>query len=145
MQAFPHHYQVTANATETGNVDLSSAGLTPISSAAPAEFGGPGDCWSPETLLIAAAADCFILTFRAIAGASKLSWSSVDCDVTGTLDRIDGVTKFTEFQVNVRLGITADESKDKAQRIAEKAEAGCLIANSLSGPSHLNVEISVQP
>ena len=46
-------------------------------SSAPVEFDGPGDRWSPETLLIAAIADCFILTFRAIACATRMDWQGL--------------------------------------------------------------------
>jgi organic hydroperoxide reductase OsmC/OhrA len=54
-----------------------------------------GGQWSPETLLVAAAVDCFVLTFRAIAAASKLPWERLSCNGEGTLDRVDGVTRFT--------------------------------------------------
>ena len=70
MQPFPHHYAVVAKAETQSDVALEGERLPPIASAPPTEFGGPGDRWSPETLLVAAVADCFILTFRAIAGAS---------------------------------------------------------------------------
>ena len=77
MQDFPHHYSAFARAQEQGEIELGGDGLAPLQSAPPAEFGGPGDLWSPETLLVAAVADCFALTFRAIARASKLPrWPS---------------------------------------------------------------------
>ena len=85
MQEYPHRYAAGASAGEEGEIAVSSARLPGLSSAAPAEFGGPGDRWSPETLLVAAVADCFVLTFRAIARISKLRWTSVSCDVVGTL------------------------------------------------------------
>ena len=72
MQEFPHHYVATATARPGHNVDVGSPGLVSIPSAGPAEFGGPGDLWSPETLLVAAVADCFVLSFRAIARKAKL-------------------------------------------------------------------------
>jgi organic hydroperoxide reductase OsmC/OhrA len=87
MQALPHRYRVTGAAGIIGDVELTAERLMVLRSASPAEFDGPGDRWSPETLLVGAVADCFILTFRAIAKASKLSWVSLVCDVTGTLDR----------------------------------------------------------
>ena len=62
MQAFPHHYAVVATADMHSDVALEGKGLPPIASAPPTEFGGPGDRWSPETLLVAAVADCFVLT-----------------------------------------------------------------------------------
>ena len=67
MHPFPHHYSVAAKADTQGDVALEGERLPPIASAPPTEFGGPGDRWSPETLFVAAVADCFVLTFRGIA------------------------------------------------------------------------------
>ncbi|MBK8743731.1 OsmC family protein [Propionivibrio sp.] len=145
MQKLPHYYRVSANADLEGDVSLSSDGLETLPSAPPQEFGGPGDRWSPEALLIAAVADCFILSFRAIAKASKLSWLSLICDVEGTLDRSEGKIKFTEFKVNATLDVPPDTNEQRAQRILEKAEASCLITNSLSGTTHLNAVVVVKP
>ena len=141
MQDFPHHYQVAANAADTGNVELSSAGVATIASAPPAEFGGPGDQWSPESLLVAAVADCFVLSFRAIARASKLDWTSLSCDVVGTLDRVERVTQFTGFEVTAELVAPAGTDEAKAQRILQKAEDACLITNSLIADSHLSATV----
>jgi len=144
MQDLPHHYQVSASAAPDGDVSLSANKLQILPSAPPLEFGGPGDRWSPETLLVAAVADCFILTFRAVARASKLSWVSLTCEVEGTLERSGGKTKFTQFKVNATLGVPQDTSEERAQRILEKAEAGCLVTNSLSAETHLNAVVLVK-
>lgn len=141
MQDLPHHYRVAASARPEGDVNITSDKLAPIPSAAPAEFGGPGDRWSPETLLVAAVADCFILSFRAIARASKFSWVSLECWCEGTLERRDGTTKFTEFLVNATLEVPPDTNEERAQRLLEKAEATCLITRSLSGPTHLKTVV----
>ncbi|MEE9159021.1 MAG: OsmC family peroxiredoxin, partial [Gammaproteobacteria bacterium] len=77
MQSFPHRYKIVAAAGPDGDISLASDGLDPISSAPPVEFGGSGNRWSPETLLVAAVGDCFVLSFRAIARASELSWMSL--------------------------------------------------------------------
>ena len=89
MQPFPHHYSVSASAATQGDVAIQGDMLPTIASAPPTEFGGPGDRWSPETLLVAAVADCFVLTFRGIAGLSRLPWNSLECNVTGKVDRVD--------------------------------------------------------
>ncbi len=114
-----------------------------LRSASPLEFDGPGDRWSPETLLVGAVADCFILTFRAIARASKLSWISLDCDATGTLDRIGRVTQFTQFDLRVRLTLPHGEDADRARHALEKAERNCLISSSLKGTVRLTAGIEV--
>ncbi len=143
MQDLPHHYQVAATAAGTGNVELNSEGVATIRSAPPAEFGGPGDQWSPESLLVAAVADCFVLSFRAIARASKLDWTSLSCDVVGTLDRVERVTQFTGFEVTAELVVAAGTDEAKAQRILQKAEDACLITNSLIADSHLEATVRI--
>lgn len=143
MQNLPHLYAVTAAAGSEGNVSLSSSGIADLESAAPAEFGGPGDQWSPETLLLAAVADCFILSFKAIAKASKLTWTTLSCDVDGVLDRVDGVTRFTGFSMRAVLEVPTDANEAKAMRLMEKAERACLITNSLIAKSQLEAEVRV--
>ena len=143
MQDFPHQYRVSAGAKSSGNVVLSSDGVADLPSAAPAEFGGPGDQWSPESLLVASVADCFILSFRAIARASHLDWDSVSCKVDGTLDRIDRVTQFTGFKVSATLHVPLGSNEEKAQRLLEKAEHACLITNSLKAESELEATVHV--
>jgi len=143
MQAFPHHYAVNAAATPGDDVALDSPRLPSLPSAPPAEFGGPGDKWSPETLLVAAVADCFVLTFRAIASVSKLPWISLTCDVTGTVDRVERVTSFTEFQVRAHLMVPPGTNEDLAHRSLVRAEQTCLVTNSLKAVRRLDAHVEV--
>ena len=143
MQEFPHHYTVAATAATEGDVALESDRLPAVASAPPAEFGGPGDRWSPETLLVAAVADCFVLTFRAIASASRLPWTSLTCDVVGTVDRVDRVTQFTRIDVRARLRIPEGGKEDQALRLLTKAESTCLVTNSLKAHPHLEAVVEV--
>lgn len=145
MEKLPHHYTVSATGQPEGDVSITAADLATIPSAPPREFGGPGNRWSPESLLVAAVADCFILSFRAVASASKLSWASLECDVEGKLERIERTTQFTQFEVTAKLKIPQDTLEQKALRALEKAEAICLITNSLSGKTHLKAEVSRLP
>ncbi len=76
---FPMRYNVSANGGPAGGVAVNATGLPQI-----VEFDGPEGTWSPETLLCASVADCFILTFRALAKASKLEWTGLECRVRGS-------------------------------------------------------------
>jgi organic hydroperoxide reductase OsmC/OhrA len=145
MQEFPHRYAVAAAASLGGDIALDAERLPTLHSAAPTEFDGPGDRWSPETLLVAAVAGCFVLTFRGIARISKLPWISVSCDVTGTLDRVERITQFTGFLVRVRLQVPAGTNQEQAQRLLAKAEQTCLVVNSLKAASHLEAEVNIVP
>lgn len=143
MKAYPHHYLVAAKAGPEGEVLLSSAGLETLHSAPPAEFDGPGDRWSPETLLTGAIIDCFVLTFRAVARVGKLSWISLECEIEGKLDREQGVSRFTEFRINARLAVPAGTDVEAAERALHKAESNCLISNSLLAKRELTASVEV--
>ena len=142
MQPLPHQYRVKGAGRITGEVELTAERLTMLQSASPAEFDGPGDRWSPETLLVGAVADCFILTFRAIAKASRLSWISLDCDVTGTLDRGDRVTQFTRFDVTAHLVVPAGEDADRARQALEfPSNASSLSVNVVSRRTTASIDL----
>ena len=82
-------------------------------------------------------------TFRAVAHASKLSWTSLQCEVNGTLDRIDRVTQFTHFDLRARLAVPAGTDPDQARLVLDKAERSCLITNSLKAKVQLTPEVDV--
>ncbi len=142
MQQLPHHYTVRAEGRPAGTITTRVDGLETLEVAAPKQFDGPGDKWSPEDMLVACAADCLILTFRAIATASKLDWVSLTCDAKGTLDSVERVTRFTDLHLTATLEIAPDESPEKAAKLLEKAEQVCLVTNSLSSRIHLSVHIA---
>lgn len=141
MQDYPHRYRAAARGGADGVIDTDSPGLQSIPAMPPPEFGGPGDKWSPETLLVAAVANCFILTFRAIARASNFTWNSLICEVVGVLDRVDRVTRFTAFHIDVTLHVPAGTDAHKALRLCEKSEQVCLVTNSLTAEKILSVAV----
>lgn len=141
MQDFPHHYHATARSDPDENVIITSENMPQLVSAPPAEFGGPGDQWSPEHLLTASVADCFILTFRAIANASRFEWLELEAAAEGVLDRVDRVTRFTEVTVRATLRVPPGTDEDKARRLLQKAEEACLITSSMTAETHLEADI----
>jgi len=143
MHPYPHVYTAAASGRPEGTVALTSAGLPEIVSAPPPEFDGPGGLWSPETLLCASLADCFVLNFRATARASKLDWSELACRVEGTLERVDGVTQFTKFRTFASLVVPTDSATEIGRRLLEKAERMCLVSNSLRGERTLVANVVI--
>ncbi len=141
MHPYPHVYTAAATCQLEGSVALTSPGLPEIASAPPPEFDGPGGVWSPETLLCASIADCFVLSFRAIARASKLEWTELACRVEGVLERVDGVTRFTRYTTFASLKVSPASDAAKARRLLEKAEHVCLISSSLRGQRALVTEV----
>ena len=144
MHPYPHIYKTSATAGPEQAVRIDSPGLPGLETTPPPEFGGPQGHWSPETLLVASVADCYILTFRAIARASKLDWLDLSCAADGTLDRVDGVTKFTRFDLRARLVLPAGADTEKAEKILHKSESACLITSSMTAEVHLDTQIEVR-
>ncbi|MEW6273025.1 MAG: OsmC family protein [Thermodesulfobacteriota bacterium] len=143
MDPFPHHYEAHASAESDGDVLLDANGAATLEVGAPVQFGGPGGQWSPETLLVAAAASCFVLTFRSVAANSKLAWSRLECDAHGVLERRDGVTRFTGLHVRARLELPGGSDPERAKRLLDKAEKGCLVTSSLALAATLESEVVV--
>ena len=143
-QALPHRYRVQADGGADGVVRVASAGLPELATQAPPEFGGPEGFWSPETLLAAAVADCYILSFRAVARASGLQWRSLQVGTDALLERVEGTTRFTRFTLAPRLVLRAGASETLAQTVLKKAKAICLVTNSLNGECELAPEVHVE-
>jgi organic hydroperoxide reductase OsmC/OhrA len=144
MHPYPHLYAVEASAQPEGDVPVTAAGLPALATAPPAEFDGPGDRWSPETLLVAAVADCYLLSFRGVARANKFAWSSLKCSVEGKLDRIDGKTRFTHIVVRATLRAPAGTDEAKAVQLMQRAEHVCLISNSLVAARSVETEVILE-
>ncbi len=144
MEAFPHHYTVTAQGSaHESSVIVSGDGVSDIATDAPAAFGGPGDQWSPEDLLMAAVADCFVLSFRAISQASKINWLTISCQATGTLERIDRKNLFTTIELKVSLSAPEGSQEDKLMKVLQKSEESCLITNSMTAAIALTTDIHI--
>lgn len=143
MHPFPHHYRVAASGLAEGSVQLSAQDLPTLETMPPPEFDGRPGYWSPETLLLAAVADCFVLTFRSVARASHLEWEQLECDVEGLLEHQDNSTRFTSVTLSPLLLIKRAQDQKRAHRCLEKAEQACLITQSLNADIRLEPRIEI--
>lgn len=139
MQALPYSRSVTAIGTGVGAIKVVVENLA----LAPNDLnaGEPEDGWSPEVLLLASAARCYILAFRSLAYVSKLAWRQLECEVTGQVDRADGVVRFTRIKTSAKLSVPETASEDLCHRVLRKTERICLIANSLRAERDLALEV----
>ena len=136
---------MSASVGPRGDIALESEGLSRLRSAAPVEFDGPGTLWSPETLLTAAVADCLALTFRGVATARRLPFVSFNCDVEGTLDRVNGRTAFTAFHIRARLRVPEGTPMPEAERALIRAKETCLVTNSLTATTTVEFDVVAEP
>jgi organic hydroperoxide reductase OsmC/OhrA len=141
MQGLPHQYTATATSSAESLVTATIPGQPELGIAPPASFGGPGDIHSPEDLQAAAVASCFILSFKAIARASKLEWKDLKVTTAGTLEQVDRQALFTAFKTTAELTLAEGADRAKAERLLEKAEQSCFITNSLKATTELETVI----
>lgn len=142
MTAFPHQYSAQVTTTNTATITVNSDPLPPITTEAPQEFGGSGEHWSPETLLMAAIADCFGLSFQSISNASRFKWIKLTCEVEGILDQVDRTIQFTQIAIQANLRLPADEDEKRAMLLLNKAKRACFITNSLAVEVTLDAHVS---
>ena len=140
MKPLPHRYEVRIAGGPAGPAILASSGVPDLTTAAPADFDGPGDAWSPEQLLVAAVEACFLLSFRAIAEASRIEFTSLALEGEGIVDRANGGMRFTEIVLRPRIALPANADRIRVRRALEKAEKTCLVSASLSTPIRLEPE-----
>lgn len=145
MQAFPHRYTAAAKGEFSGSISVQSPGVTDLTSKAARQFGGPGDAWSPEALLVAALADCFIFTFRSVTAAALFGWRTLECSAEGVLDKHERAVQFTHFTLKATLTLAPGADAARARRLLRQADRACLIASSLKATRTLVIEIIQDP
>ena len=104
-------YHTSVNRTEQRKGVISCAGKPDIQVATPPEFKGHEDIWSPEDLFVTSANICLMTTFLAVAERAGLA--------------------------TITLATSSDAAKTK--ELIEKAEANCLISNSMK------VRVNLEP
>jgi organic hydroperoxide reductase OsmC/OhrA len=108
-------------------------GKHPIAVETPTEFNPDADpaVWSPEDLFCNAAATCLAVGIARLAEAAELPIVDLDVSAEGVVGRRqDGRFGFVRLLQVVEL-VTEPGYEETARELVERAEAGCLVANSL--------------
>ena len=137
-------YLVNGSSTTVRSGTLAAPELqTTIAFSAPPEFYGQAGQWTPEHLLVASVASCFISTFSGMADYSKLEFRSLALEVEGVIEKDEGGWRFTQVIVRPRLKIAREQDRERANRLLEKAEKACLVARSLACPVALELAVEI--
>ena len=124
-------YHTSIKWTEQRKGVISSAGKPDIQVATPPEFKGHGGIWSPEDLFVASVNTCVMTTFLAVAERAGLAFTSYESVAEGRLELVDGKFQFTVITLKPTITLPANADAAKAKELIEKAEANCLISNSM--------------
>jgi len=124
-------YHTVVKWTEQRKGVISCAGKPDVHVATPPEFKGHGGIWSPEDLFVASANICLMTTFLSVAERAGLAFISYESDAEGKLELVDGKFQFTAITLKPVITLPAGGDVVKAKELIEKAEANCLISNSM--------------
>jgi len=141
-----YRYQATAHWTlhKRGIVEADESIPRTINFAAPPEFGGEPGMWTPEHLLLAGVATCYVATFRGISKNSKLEFQGLEVQVEGTIEKQEGGLRFTRIELRPVVSIHREQDRELAGRLLEKAERSCLIARSIQATFVLEPKILIE-
>ena len=134
-------YQTAVKWTEQRKGVISCAGKPDVQVATPPEFKGHEGIWSPEDLFVASVNICVMSTFLAFAERAGLSFTGYESDAQGRLEFVDGKFRFTTIVLQPRIFLKPGEDVGKAKELMAKAEANCLISNSIN--THVVVEAMI--
>lgn len=113
---------------------VSVAGKPDILGSAARVFHGDIDRWNPEEMLIAALAQCHLLSYLYVAVANGIVVESYRDDAEGTVVTTpDGAGRFREVILRPTVTISAGDPMI-AKRIHAEAHRLCFIASSVNFP-----------
>jgi peroxiredoxin-like protein len=134
-------YHTSVKWTEQRKGVITCAGKPDIQVATPPEFKGHADIWSPEDLFVASANICLMTTFLAVSERAGLAFASYESSAEGKLELVDGKFQFTAITLKPTITLAASTEAAKAKELIEKAEANCLISNSMKAKVTLELTI----
>ena len=143
--AITHEYQTDVNWVHTRLGIISSPEVEgTFNVVTPPQFPqGIDKVWSPEHLFTAAVNGCLMTTFLAIAENFKLEFEQFSSQARGKLEMVDGKYLMSEVTLEPVLTISREDDREKAAKVLQKAEAACLISNSIKSKINFKPLINV--
>ena len=143
----PHRYELglrwTGNLGDgTKNVraftrdhDVTAAGVPTLLGSADPTFRGDASRWNPEQLLVAALAQCHLLTFLWLAAQDGVVVVAYEDTPTGTMiTESDGSGRFAEVTLRPTVTVADAADVERAQALHDRVGDYCFIARSVNFP-----------
>lgn len=124
-------YRTAVKWSEQKKGTITSEGKPEIQVATPPEFKGHAGIWSPEDLYVAAANICLMTTFLAVAERAGLAFTAYQCEAEGRVELVEGKFQVTVITLRPHITLSSGDDANKARELIEKAEANCLVSNSM--------------
>lgn len=110
-------------------------GNPPIEGSSDRTFFGDAERWNPEELLLAALAQCHMLSYLHVAQRHGVIVTAYEDEPTGTMtSSSDGSGHFTSVTLRPHVTVSEQSQVDTAQELHEEASRLCFIAASVNFP-----------
>lgn len=121
----------------TRDHDVTAPGLPTLLGSADPAFRGDPSRWNPEQLLVAALAQCHLLTYLWLAVQERIVVVAYEDAPTGTmLAERDGSGRFAEVTLRPTVTVTDAGDVERAQALHDRVGDYCFIARSINFPLH---------
>ncbi|WP_340105958.1 OsmC family protein [Rhodohalobacter sp. 8-1] len=112
-------------------------------SADPA-FRGDVSKWNPEELFLASLTACHMLWYLHLCADEEIHVMSYKDQASGVMEEMDnGSGKFAEVVLHPQVTITHTVNLDKAEKLHQRANEMCFIANSCNFPVRHEVKMKL--
>ncbi|MFD1675601.1 OsmC family protein [Alicyclobacillus fodiniaquatilis] len=142
-----HHFYLKADwpggKYSVGSID---AGNLKAKISIPHEMDGPGIGTNPDEMLLGAAATCYIITLASMLEISSLEAHSLSLESEAIVEVTRGVNTFNKIihrPIIVLPAKSSAEVQEKVKRLAEKAEASCMITRAIKGNVDVQLEVNI--
>lgn len=113
---------------------LTASGKPDLLGSADPTFRGDAARWNPEELLLAALAQCHLLSYLHSAVNHGVVVTAYDDSPVGTMAQVGQGGRFTSVTLRPRVTVAAADMVETAREIHEEASRNCFIAASVSFP-----------
>ncbi len=124
-------------------LELRAAGKSPIAGSADRTFHGDADRWNPEELLVAALAQCHMLSYLHMAVRAGVVVTAYCDDAVGWMRQEGLGGAFTEVTLRPVVTVTDIAMVDRALAAHAEAHEYCFIANSVNFPVRIDPLVQV--
>lgn len=116
------------------DVLVRTEGKPELAGSADVPFRGSADRWNPEELLLAALAQCHLLSYLHSAVKHGIVVTGYTDSAEATMEQVGDGGRFTSATLRPHVTITDASQVDLAQQIHAEASTNCFIAASVSFP-----------
>jgi len=111
----------------------------PLLFGPPPEFGGTELTWSPEHLLAASVASCYVTTFMSLAKRMKVTVTDFRISCKVEFEKKGNGFEATRYILRPLVEFQGNPGAEVLSNLLEKAKKYCFISNSVKG------EIVIEP